>query len=119
MIDKNIMLRDGAVALNADELTPTGVDFGGADLEPQAYTIWVPQATGTTPTLDVTIQVSDDNSTWVDYLKFPQITAKGKYTKTGKTRSRYRRAVCDVGGTTPNFGNVKIAPMPAGEYTDW
>lgn len=120
MIDNGVILRAATEgALDADELTPTALDFYGGDLANMVYFVYVPQATGTSPTLDVEIEVSDDNSTFVDYLKFPQITAAGLYFLTGKTNKRYRRYAADTGGTTPNFGNVVIGCMPAGRYDKW
>jgi len=119
MIDTDCLLRDGTTDLTADEATPTGVDFGGHDLEPVTYMVHVPEAGGTTPTLAVKIQESDDNSNWRDFLAFPSITAAGQYFVTGKSNARYRRAPCDVGGTSPDFGAVIIAPVPGGRYTNW
>lgn len=120
MIDSDLVLRAASAGnLAADELTPTGVDFGGPDLDAQTYMVHVPSASGTNPTLDVKIQESNDNSTWNDFLVFPQITTAGQYFVTGKSNARYRRYTADVGGTNPNFGAVVIAPVPAGRYTKW
>lgn len=61
---------------------------------------------GTTPTLDVKIQESSDNSTYTDVVNgaFAQVTAASapqliKFTKT----KRYLRAVFTLTGTTPSF----------------
>ena len=65
----------------------------------------VTAVSGTTPTLDVVIQESDDTGTnWFDVWHFPRITATGMYRSpvlplTGN-RIRY---VQTVGGTTPSF----------------
>lgn len=122
MIDANMVLRAASAGnLNADEATPTGVDMG-VDLAPQVYMVYVPSVSGTSATLDVTIQESDDDSTYRTLGTFPQIvqaSAPGQYFITLKSNARYRRYTADVGGTTPNFGAVIIAPVPAGRYTNW
>ena len=79
-------------------LTPT---FGSA------YSVNIPvtAVTGTNPTLDVSIEESDDSGTnWFKVYDFPRITATGMYRSpiirlTGN-RVRY---VQTVGGTTPSF----------------
>ena len=64
----------------------------------------VTAASGTTPTLDVIIQHSTDNATWVDLITFTQVTAAGKerIEVTG-TVNRYVRAIYTIGGTGPSF----------------
>jgi hypothetical protein len=72
-----------------------------------SYQVNIPvtAVSGTTPTLDVSIEESDDNGTnWFKVYDFPRITATGIYRSptiplTG-TRVRY---VQTVGGTTPSF----------------
>lgn len=79
-------------------ITPT---FGSS------YQVNIPvtAVTGTTPTLDVSIEESDDSGTsWFKVYDFPRITATGVYRSpviplTGN-RVRY---VQTVGGTTPSF----------------
>ena len=119
MQDKNLMLRAASAGnLTATE-TGSAVDFGAGDKQAMTYKVVVPQAQGTTPTLDVKIQESDDGSTWRDVLVFPQITAKGIYRVSARLDGRYRRHVSTVGGTTPNFGAVEIGPEMQGEYTSF
>lgn len=72
-----------------------------------SYEVNIPvtAVTGTTPTLDVVVQESDDNgTTWFDVYHFPRITATGNYRSPKLqligTRVRY---VQTVGGTTPSF----------------
>ncbi|MFM1990239.1 MAG: hypothetical protein RJA99_3196 [Pseudomonadota bacterium] len=72
-----------------------------------AYSVSIPvtAVTGTTPTLDVSIEESDDSGTnWFRVYDFPRITATGMYRSpiirmTGN-RVRY---VQTVSGTTPSF----------------
>lgn len=65
----------------------------------------VTAVTGTTPTLDVIVQESDDTGTnWFDVYHFPRITATGIYRSPPLTlRGNRVRYVQTVGGTTPSF----------------
>lgn len=69
------------------------------------FNVIVTAVSGTNPTLDVTVQESDDSGTnWYDVYQFPRIAATGQYrspliTLTGN-RVRYVRT---VGGTSPSF----------------
>lgn len=72
-----------------------------------SYQVNIPvtAVTGTSPTLDVSIEESDDNGTnWVKVFDFPRITAVGIYRSPclplNGTRVRY---VQTVAGTTPSF----------------
>ena len=58
--------------------------------------------TGTTPTLDVTIQTSYDGTTWRNAGTFTQATAVGQQ-RGSFMLDRYVRAAWTIGGTTPNF----------------
>lgn len=65
---------------------------------------------GTTPTLDVKLQESVDNSTFTDVTgyTFTQVTASNnsqvmRIDGLGTSRKRYLRAVATIGGTTPSF----------------
>lgn len=60
---------------------------------------------GTTPTLDLKIQESDDNSTFTDITgaTFTQLTAVGREEIQFKSIKRYIRAVATIGGTSPSF----------------
>ena len=72
-----------------------------------AYSVNIPvtAVSGTTPTLDVSIEESDDSGTnWFKVYDFPRITANGMYRspliRMVGNRVRY---VQTVGGTTPSF----------------
>ncbi len=118
-MDANLKLRAASAGnLTATEGAAVGVKMG-VDLVAQTYMVHVPSVSGTTPTLDVKIQESDDNSTWRDLGVFPQINAAGQYYITLKSNAPYRRYHATVGGTTPNFGATEIAPVPAGRHTKW
>ena len=71
------------------------------------YTVMmaVTAVTGTTPTLDVQVQESDDTGTnWYAVYDFPRITATGNYRSPRLILSGNRvRYVQTVAGTTPSF----------------
>lgn len=58
--------------------------------------------TGTTPTLDVTIETSFDGATWRSAGTFTQVTATGQQ-RGNFMLDRYVRASWTIGGVTPNF----------------
>ena len=84
----------------------TGVDLancrGGASIVLDSAA-----GTGTTPTLDVKLQSSPDNSTWTDAgVAFTQVTTVASQQiqaiQVDKLQ-RYVRPVATIGGTTPSF----------------
>jgi len=87
----------------------TGVDISGFVGTPEII-FDSGLGTGTTPTLDVKLQDSADNSTFADITGkvFTQVTGaagNGQQTMSFDTRStrRYIRLVKTVAGTTPSF----------------
>ena len=72
-----------------------------------SYTVNIPvtAATGTSPTLDVDVQESDDSGTnWFTVYSFPRITATGIYRSPKLAFNGNRvRYVQTVGGTSPSF----------------
>jgi len=72
-----------------------------------SYTIFIPVTvvSGTTPTLDVMVQESDDAGTnWFDVYQFPRITATGAYRSPAlKLIGNRVRYVQTITGTTPTF----------------
>lgn len=71
-----------------------------------SFNVVVTAVSGTTPTLDLSVEESIDNGTnWVRIYDFPRITANGAYTSPlirAQFGTRYRY-VQTVGGTTPSF----------------
>ena len=113
MLDTNLCLKtSGAVTTLT---TGTGVDFGSADVQPITYVLNCTAASGTSPTLDVTIQESADNSTYYTVASIKQITTTGVERVTVKSDQRYRRAVFTTGGTGPSF-TCSVYPELGGEY---
>jgi len=117
MYDPDLKLFEGVVTGN---VTGEVVDYGGPDQAPMTFMIHVPQALGTGPKLTVGIfalREADDNygsGVYSLYVQSPLITVEGDYFLTVKFNGRYRVAKLMVEGTSPNFGNVIIAPVPAG-----
>jgi hypothetical protein len=111
--DSLAMLRLGssAGALDANEATPTAIHVGQTPHDGISVRMVVPQAAGTSPTLDVTIEVSDTlGGTYNQIAAFEQINAAGDYAlRFSVPHGReYMRYTATVGGTSPDFGEVDI-----------
>lgn len=63
----------------------------------------VTAATGTTPSLTVTLEHSPDGTTWVAHSAFPSVTAAGSTRRIFSGLDRFVRATWAVTGTTPSF----------------
>ena len=74
------------------------------------FTLIAETDTGTNPTLDVIIQHSDDDSTWVNGVTFTQVTTNDVIEQKASTFiSRFIRASMLVGGTsTPAYATCKL-----------
>lgn len=110
MRDSNLVWRDGSTDLTATDTNDAALDLGKGGVQHELHiVIEVPAADGTTPTLDIEFVASDDNgSTPKEKWDIPQITAAGVYEARINTRRRYLEADYTVGGTTPDFGAVKV-----------
>lgn len=92
----------------------SGVDF--RDCGPQVTAVLdVGAASGTNATLDITLEESDDDSTYtaISGASLTQVDQDGDNTQEAKTifnrSKRYVRAVATIGGTTPSFAcNVSL-----------
>jgi hypothetical protein len=120
MLDANLILKaSGAMPVASSPFTGTTIDFGAGDQQPLTYILNVTAiAATTTPTLDVKIQESDDDSVWIDFCAFEQATlAKGtkQYFVTAKANRRYRRYYAVVAGTSASF-TADIGVDVAGIY---
>jgi hypothetical protein len=103
----------GALELLAPATRTASANGAGVDLQP--YTnpggrnvkavLDVGTVTGTSPTLDVKMQQSDDNSTFSDIsgAAFAQQTAAGLNELHFVATKRYVRAVATIAGTSPSF----------------
>lgn len=116
MFDENYLLLDEAT-LTANKTGSTFKVHWSTEV-PQVFALSVTGTiSGTSPTLDVKIQGSDDDSNWTDIKSFPQVTTSAvkKYIRI-LTPYKYIRAVATKGGTTPSYGLVQCGIVPAGEY---
>lgn len=74
-------------------------------------------ASGTTPTLDASLEESADNSSWtaVTGSSITQLTAAGNRVAVGNISKNYVRVTVTIGGTTPSFTfSAVVALLPAG-----
>jgi len=99
-----------APAARTSSANGTGFDLQGSnDAEGEAIIILDSAAgTGTSPTLNVKLQDSADNSTFADVTDatFAQVTTTASTTKISVNTNdlrRYVRAVATIAGTTPSF----------------
>ncbi|XXX79163.1 hypothetical protein WMF30_10355 [Sorangium sp. So ce134] len=95
----NVVLA-GAVTRTADGNGAT-VEIG--DQGTLRLRLNVTAASGTSPTLDITLQTSKDGGSWRTLGTFAQATAVGSESKSFSGADRYVRANADLGGTTPSF----------------
>lgn len=117
MQDTNLMLRSSGDL--TDTATGSAVDFGaGGAKQAITFKVIVPQASGTSPTLDLDIQESDTSAFTVVRRKhtFAQITTAGVWRMSIRPKYRYLRYLATVGGTAEDFGVVLIGPEAQGEY---
>jgi hypothetical protein len=63
----------------------------------------VTASSGTTPTLDLKLETSADNSTWYTVGSFAQKTGTANERKSFAGLDRYVRLTWTLGGTTPSF----------------
>ena len=105
-------LYDGIVLENAtytSTTTGTARDNGAATTNGGSAFLIVSARSGTSPTADVKIQHSADNTTYADLVTFTQATAVGseiKYVAEGTTVNRYLKIVATIGGSTPSFSAI-------------
>jgi hypothetical protein len=98
----------------AADVTGTGVDIstlinpGGKEMQ---FFLSVGAKSGTSPTLNVKIQESDDDSTYTDvsdgaFTEATDVTTENIYAKVTK---KYIRAYGPLGGTSPTFDFCVVA----------
>ena len=118
MLDSNLLLVNSAANVVA---TVKGVGKEiGQSLVPESWMAFVPNFTGTSPTLVITIQASNtDVDATYETVGTMTVTALGQYFTTVVSNKPWRRAVLTVGGTTPDCGKVIVGRVPAGRYKAW
>lgn len=113
MFTKDIKTETTATALIVPVTITSNTNGTGFDTQPYAANmvvdLSVSAGTGTTPTLDVKIQDSADNSTFADVspaIAFTQSTTTANIQSISVDKRlvrRYVRAVSTVSGTTPSY----------------
>jgi hypothetical protein len=95
------------IAPDAYTATETGDGIDVRDYEGVCkLTVWCGAVSGDAPTLDVTIEQSDDDVTYAPVLTFATITEAGAPVSKHVTidgLKRYVRAVGTIDGTTPSY----------------
>lgn len=108
----NAVVLLSAIAAKTASFASTGVDLGPANggYEDSQVLVTTGVVSGTTPTLDYTVQESDDNSTWSDVTLKSDSDAYAQVTATTNTQrvkfkrtKRYLRINATIAGTTPSF----------------
>lgn len=116
MLDSNMLLQNATISATG---AGTAKDMG-ADLTPNTYMLYLPTA-GTNIT--VTIEESDDNSTWRTLGTFgndggaTSITAAGQYYITLQSNARYRRI--NTTACTGSWTSAVVGIVPAGRDKSW
>ena len=96
--------------------TSASFDIGALPRGGLSVEVAVPSVSGSSPTLDVTIEHSADDSTFLTRTTHPQITETTGRLGTGvdvyvmpiDTYFRYIRVVLTIGGSSANFGAVLV-----------
>ena len=106
-LDKLQLLSLHPVAARTSTGTGTGVDLNDYDGD-VVFILDSAAGTGTTPTLDVTVEASADNSTFaaVSGAAFTQVTTtagRQKLVVNHDDVARYLRVRYTIAGTTPSF----------------
>lgn len=104
-VDFGTLLTDG-VAKGTTGAYASVNDVTAATTNGGVAMLHVVSKSGTTPTLDVKVQHSADNSTFADLVTFTQATdttAEYKVVAKGTTVNKYLKVTYTIGGTTPNF----------------
>lgn len=123
-MDSSGMLRAAAAGnLTATETLPAnpGKQIDGTPAAGIEVRLHVPAFVAAS-TLDAKVQHSDDGTTWVDALVFPQINAAGQVGETRRrlsTPKKYVRYVMTVAGGGANFGAVQFGFEAGGEQAAW
>ena len=95
-------------AITFESSTAISATGNSSGLEVTAYMeaviyVSVTTLTGTTPTMDVTVEHSYDNTTFFTLSKFARITATGQYQKSISGFGKFTRISYTLGGTLPVF----------------
>lgn len=93
-----VVLHDGTRSANG-----SGVTIPVESHHTARLMLAVTAASGTTPSMTVTIEHSPDGATWAAHTAFPAVTAVGATRRVLSGLDRFIRATWSVTGTTPSF----------------
>lgn len=99
--DSNAVLK--ASSTETASANGTGLQVNGTAVRGMTAIMNVTAASGTTPTLDVVVQHSDDNSTFTDLATFDQVSDEGISQVRFATDKQYIRTASTIAGTSPSF----------------
>jgi len=92
------------VALAAKTATFNSEEFSGEVFTEGVIFLEIDTVTGTSPTLDVSVQIKDDAADdWHTLTSFAQKTAAGRDYARITNFGHYLRVSCTIGGTNPSF----------------
>ena len=94
---------DAAVASAARTATATATAFNTEDAQALKATLAITAASGTTPTLDVTLETTVNGSDWYTVGAFAQKTTTDEDAKAFGPLGDQCRWKWTIGGTTPSF----------------
>lgn len=99
------------VSLTTVTTSATSSGFNSLNYRAQSFQLKVAAVTGTSPTLDYSIEESFDGTTWFKTYDFPRITSSNEVHRTPMIKfiGQYHRYVRTVSGTLPVFNSVQIA----------
>lgn len=100
------VLADVALSSAARTSTTQSGPVANAGMASQVVlTVHCTAASGTTPTLDVSLEESADGSTWTAVANSgaTQLTAAGNRVATAAVTKNFVRVAAAIGGTTPSF----------------
>lgn len=104
--DNNLPVYGKQVALAPSGVRTVSGDGGSIPMVGEStlrLTLAVTTATGTAPSLTVTVQTSHDGTTWTNVAAFTAATAAGSQRKVFAGLDRLARASWAISGTTPSF----------------
>ena len=89
----------------------TSSAFSTSGYRSQNFQIRVGTVTGTSPTMDYSIEESFDGTTWFTSYQFPRITSSNEVHRSPNIRfvGQSFRYVRTIGGTSPSFGTTLVS----------
>lgn len=101
------------VSLTTVTTSATSGGFNSLNYRAASFQLKVGTVTGTTPTLDYSIEESFDGTLWFKTYDFPRITSSNEVHRTPMIKfiGQYYRYVRTVTGTLPSFSSVQIVKI--------